>query len=202
MRYIPFPFIDADYDNRFYTSASDVAGVYGYKTETTQAGAALEWDLTERHVRDLPNVNETPRFKLFASKTLEIVTGDVSVATDASGRGQGTLAQANLWLTVPFDPTFSVSFGPGLTWGDTDYTHTFFAVTNSEAAASDLPTFATHAGVADTHFNGLAEWVIFNHYRIGAAAYLAHLRGDAAISPITVRREQSTLTGWIAYRFK
>jgi MipA family protein len=202
MRYIPFPFIDADYDNRIYTSAADIVGVYGYKTESTQAGTALEWDLTERHVRNLPDVNETPRFKLFASKTITIVTGDVNVATDASGREQGTVAQANLWLTIPFDPTLSVSFGPGLTWGDADYTHTFFAVTGNDAVASGLPPFATRAGIADAHINGLAEWVIFSHYRIGASAYLAHLKGDAANSPITVRREQSTLTGWIAYRFR
>jgi hypothetical protein len=60
----------------------------------------------------LPNVGEIARFKLFASRTVSFVTGDVNVATDVAGRGQGTLAQANLWFTVPFDPTFSVSVGP------------------------------------------------------------------------------------------
>jgi MipA family protein len=144
---------------------------------------------------------ETARFKLFASRTVSFVTGDVNVATDVAGHGQGTLAQANLWFTIPFDPTFSVSFGPGATWADTDYMHTFYSVTAAESG-SPLPAFASRAGVVDAHLNGLAEWVICSHYRIGASAYFADLKGDAASSPITERRGLSTLVGWIAYRFK
>lgn len=206
-RQVWFPFVDADIGNRFYTSAEDLLGVYAYKTEATQAGAAVQWDLTHRissdddRLRGLPNVGETARFKLFASRTVSFVTGDVNVATDVAGRGQGTLAQANLWFTIPFDPTFSVSLGPGATWADTDYMRTFYSVTAAESG-SPLPAFASRAGVVDVHLNGLAEWVIFSHYRIGASVYLAHLKGDAASSPITERRGQSTLVGWIAYRFK
>jgi outer membrane scaffolding protein for murein synthesis (MipA/OmpV family) len=206
-RQVWFPFVDADIGDRFYTSAADLLGIYAYKTEATQVGAAVEWDLTHRissdddRLRGLPNVGETARFKLFASRTVSFVTGDVNVAMDVAGRGQGTLAQANLWLTVPFDPTFSVSLGPGATWADTDYMHTFYSVTAAEGG-SPLPMFASRAGVVDVHLNGLAEWVIFSHYRIGASAYLADLKGAAASSPITERRGQSTLVGWIAYRFK
>jgi outer membrane protein len=206
-RQVWFPFVDADIGNRFYTSAEDLLGFYAYKTEAAQAGAAVEWDLTHRissdddRLRGLPNVGETARFKLFASRTVSFVTGDVNVATDVAGHGQGTLAQANLWFTVPFDPTFSVSIGPGATWADTDYMHTFYSVTAAERG-SPLPAFTSRAGVVDAHLNGLAEWVICSHYRIGASAYLADLKGNAASSPITERRGQSTLVGWIAYRFK
>jgi MipA family protein len=207
-RRVWFPFVDADIGDRFYTSADDLLGVYAYKTEATQAGAAVQWDLTHRissdddRLRGLPNVGETARFKLFASRTVSFVTGDVNVASDVAGRGQGTLAQANLWFTIPFDPTFSVSLGPGATWANTEYMNTFYSVTAAESVRSPLPAFASRAGVVDAHLNGLAEWVIFSHYRIGASAYLAHLKGDAASSPITERRGQSTLVGWIAYRFK
>jgi MipA family protein len=206
-RQVWFPFVDADIDDRFYTSAEDLLGIYAYKTEATQAGAAMEWDLTHRissdddRLRGLPNVGETARFKLFASRTVSFVTGDVNVATDVAGHGQGTLAQANLWFTVPFDPTFSVSLGPGATWADTDYMRTFYSVTAAERG-SLLPAFTSRAGVVDAHLNGLAEWVICSHYRIGASVYLADLKGDAASSPITERRGQSTVVGWIAYRFK
>ena len=206
-RKILFPFIDAEYANRLYTSAADILGVYGYKTTDTQVGAAVEYDLTERMARDdirlrgLPNVGGTPRFKLFGSQTVGAVTADVNVARDIAGRGQGTLGQANLWLTVPFDPTLSVSVGPGITWADSQYMHTFYAITPAEAAVSAFPAFASRAGIADAHLNGLAEWVIHSKYRLGAQACFGHLRGDAGASPITVQHEQTTLVAWLAYRF-
>jgi hypothetical protein len=53
----------------------------------------------------------------------------------------------------------------------------------------------------DAHWNGLAEWQLFGKYRLGASASFAHLQGDAANSPITLRHEQTTLTGWLVHRF-
>ena len=207
-REVWFPFVDADINDRFYTSAEDLIGVYAYKTEATQVGAAIAWDLTHRissddeRLRGLPNVNETARFKLFASRTLYFITGDANVATDMAGQGQGTLAQANLWFTAPFSPTFSVSVGPGVTWADADYLRTFYSMPAGRGMGVSLPAFSTRAGVVDVHLNGLAEWTVLSHYRIGASAYWAHLKGDASASPITQRRSQATLVGWIAYKFK
>jgi outer membrane protein len=207
-RQVWFPFVDADIDDRFYTSAEDLLGVYAYKTEATQVGAAVEWDLTHRvssdddRLRSLPNVNETARVKLFASRTVYFITGDANVATDIAGHGQGTLAQANLWFTLPVSPSFSVSLGPGMTWADRAYMRTFYSVDPAQSVGAVLPAFSARPGVADAHLNGLAEWVILSHYRIGASAYLAHLEGDAGASPITQRRGQKMLVGWIAYRFK
>lgn len=207
LRNLLFPFVDAEYAGRVYTSAEDLVGVYAYKTTATQVGAALEYDPTERLSRDdirlrgLPDVRETARFKLFGSQTVGAVTADGNLAKDIAGRGQGMLGQANLWLTVPFNSSFSVSAGPGVTWADSRYTHTLYTVTAADAAVSVLPAFAAHAGIVDVHLNGLAEWVIHSKYRLGAQAFFGHLRGAAGESPITVQHEQTTLVGWIAYRF-
>jgi outer membrane protein len=114
------------------------------------------------------------------------VTADANVAKDIGGHGEGILGQSNLWLTIPFGPTFSVSTGPGTTWADSRYMHTLYL---------------GRAGIADVHINGLAEWVIHSKYRLGAQAWFGYLRGDAAASPLVVRHEQTTVVGWIAYRF-
>ncbi len=177
-----FPFIDAEYAGRLYTSANDLIGVYAYKTTNTQAGAAVEYDLTRR----LPDVKQTERLKLFGSQTLGAVTADANVAKDIGGHGEGILGQSNLWLTIPVGHTFSVSAGPGATWGDSRYMHTLYM---------------GRAGIADVHINGLAEWVIHTKYRLGAQTWFGHLRGDAAASPLVMRHEQPTVVGWIAYRF-
>lgn len=207
VRKLLFPFVDAEYAGRLYTSAEDLIGVYAYKTVNTQIGAAIAYDPTERRARDddrlrgLPDVRETERFKLFGSQTVGAVTADANVARDIAGHGQGTLGQVNLWLTIPFAPSFSVSAGPGVTWADSRYMHTLYTVTPAEAAVSVLPVFAGRAGIVDAHLNGLAEWVIHSKYRLGAQAWLGHLRGNAAASPISVQHEQTTVVGWIAYRF-
>jgi len=207
LRKLLFPFVDAEYAGRLYTSAADLIGVYAYKTVNTQAGAAIEYDPTERRSRDderlrgLPDVRQTARFKLFGSQTVGAFTADANLARDIAGHGQGTLGQANLWLTVPFDPSFSVSAGPGVTWADSRYMHGFYTVTPAEAAVSVLPVFTGRAGIVDAHLNGLAEWVIQSKYRLGVQTWLGHLRGAAAQSPIPLQHEQTTIVGWIAYRF-
>lgn len=204
-----FPFIDAEYHDRYYTSASDLFGVYGYKSDTAHAGAAIELDPTRRYSRHdarlgrLPDVKDTTRLKLFADRTVLFMTADGSIATDMLGRGQGSLAQANLWFTVPLNPGLSINAGPGATWADMRYMRSFYAVTPWEAAGSpSLTAHATHAGILDTHMNALVEWQFLTHYRIGAQAYLARLEGNAATSPVVLRRTQRSLVGWIAYKFR
>lgn len=207
VRKLLFPCVDAEYAGRFYTSAEDLLGVYAYKTVNTQLGAAITYDPTERLSRDdarlrsLPDVRETERFKVFGSQTVGAVTADANLARDIAGHGQGTLGQVNFWLAVPFGPSFSASAGPGVTWADHRYMHTLYTVTPAEAAVSMLPVFAGRAGMVDAHLNGLAEWVIHSKYRLGAQASLGHLRGAAAASPICAQHEQTTVVGWIAYRF-
>jgi MipA family protein len=207
-RIIYFPFLDAEFHGRLYSSASDVLGVYGIKTTTTQAGAAIEYDLNERLSRDdarlrgFPDVRQTPRIKLFASHTIFIFTGDINVASDISGRGEGTVGQANLWLTIPLNREFSVNLGPGLTIGDSHYMHSYFSVSRSEAANSGLSPYLARAGTLDAHLNGLAEWTVATHYRIGMQVCLSRLQHEAAESPVAVQIGQRTLTAWLAYQFR
>jgi outer membrane protein len=202
------PFIDAEYANRFYMSASDLLGVYAYKSASTQTGAAVQYDLTERRSRDderfrnLRNVGDTPRFKLFASHTESFVTGDFNVATDMAGRGQGTLAQANLWATAPFTPAFMVSVGPGVTWADTRYMHTFYSISAAQTAVSPFAPYEARAGAVDFHWNGLATYDVSSRWSLGVSEYAARLHGSAVDSPVTSRRAQSVFFAWAAYKLK
>lgn len=207
-RSVWLPFVDAEFAGRLYTSASDIVGVYARKTASIQAGAAVEYDLTERLSRDderfryLRDVHATPRFKLFASRTISFITGDANLATDMAGRGQGTLAQANLWATVPFTPKFMVSMGPGVMWGDARYLRTFFSISDAQAAVSPFAAYASRAGVVDVHWNGFETYEISSRWSIGASEYAARLHGSAAGSPVTASRSQTTVLAWIAYKLK
>jgi MipA family protein len=204
-----FPFIDAEYDNRYFSNASDLFGVYAWKTDLSQAGASIEYDPTERTARDdarlqqLPIIRDTARFKLFASRTVRFVTVDGNIATDVLGRGQGSLAQANLWVTAPLAEHLSFNVGPGLTWADARYLRSFFAVTPAEASISpQLYAYSTRAGILDVHWNTLVEWQFLTHYRIGIQMTFMQLKGSATASPIAEQRTQRNLVGWAAYTFR
>jgi MipA family protein len=200
------PYIDAEFDNLLYSNAADLLGIYAYKSPTGNLGAAIQYDFTERlgkddyRLRFLKEIKATPRGKLFASKTIGIITGDVNVATDLANRGQGTLAQANLWVTIPFIRKWIFSAGPGLTWADHQYMSTFFAVTPAQSALAPLSVYSTKASIADLHLNGIATYEISSRWSIGTSVYAARLRGDAENSPITLRHSQITALGWIVYK--
>jgi len=202
------PYVDAEYAGRLYTNASDLLGVYAYKTAGDALGAALQYDFTERldkddaRFRNLREIRATPRFKLFADKTVSLFTGDFNVATDMANRGQGTLAQANLWATLPFIKKWVFSVGPGITWADERYMHSFFTITPAQAAVSPLAAYQARAGILDVHLNGLVTYEISSRWSVGASAYAARLRGDAAGSPVTLRRDQTTALAWLVYKIK
>jgi MipA family protein len=207
-RGFPLPYIDAEYDGRFYSNAADLLGVYAVNTSATQAGAAIQYDFTERlndddqRFRYLRDIKATPRIKLFASHTVGIFTGDANAATDVANRGQGTLVQGNLWVTLPFIPKFLLSMGPGLTWADERYMTSFFTITAPQAAVSSLPVYAARAGILDLHLNAVATLEISSRWSVGASAYAARLHADAGNSPVTLRRAQTTAMAWIVYKIK
>lgn len=202
------PYIDAQYANRLYSNATDIVGVYALNSASTQAGAAFQYDFTERLAKDdlrfrnLSEIRTTPRFKVFASHTIGIITGDANVATDIAGRGQGTLAQANLWVTIPSIPKLILSFGPGLTWADERYMHTFFSITEAQAAVAPLTPYHAKAGVVDWHVNALATYEISSRWSLGASAYAARLNDDPDRSPVTLRRGQTTALAFVAYKVR
>jgi outer membrane scaffolding protein for murein synthesis (MipA/OmpV family) len=201
------PYIDAEYHDWLYSNAADLLGVYAYKTPTTQMGAAIQYDFTERLNKDdarfrfLRDVRATPRIKLFASHTIGLLTGDVNVATDVAGRDQGTLAQANLSLAIPFVPKFFFSVGPGLTWANSTYMQSFFGITPGQSLVSQLPAYDARAGIVDLHINALANYTISKRWSLGTTTYWARLHGDADGSPITQRRSQLTVIAFLAYTF-
>ena len=47
------------------------------------------------------------------------------------------------------------------------------------SALAPLSTYATKAGVADLHLNGIAVYEISSRWSIGASVYAARLHGDA-----------------------
>jgi MipA family protein len=208
-RTFALPDVEAQYQDWLYVSGTDLLGVYAYNHADTKAGAAIEWDFTERlekdsaHLAHLGDVHTTPRFKLFFDPRLEPwLSGGVEVATDIGGHDEGTLAQAHVEVLLPLGTRGFVSMGPGLTWSDSRYMRTFFGVSAAQSALSGLPVYEAHAGISDLHGEAVAEYQLSSRWALGLDVVVAHLANDAAHSPFVESRAQTTWLASILYRWR
>jgi|HubBroStandDraft_1064217.scaffolds.fasta_scaffold00661_16 outer membrane protein len=208
-RTFALPDIEAQYHDWLYISGTDLLGVYAYNHDNTQAGAAIEWDFTERLAKDsallshLGDVSTTPRFKLFFEPRLAAwLSGGVEAATDIGGHDEGTVAQAHVELLLPLTARGFVSLGPGVSWSDRRYMRAFFAVSAAQSALSGLPEYQAHAGVSDVYAEAIAGYQLSRRWALGLDVTVAHLQNDAAHSPFTAARAQTTWLGSLLYTFR
>jgi outer membrane scaffolding protein for murein synthesis (MipA/OmpV family) len=202
------PDIEGQYDNWLYISATDLLGVYAYNHQGDKAGAAIEYDFTERlekdspHLAHLGDVSTTARFKLFIEQRISLFVLGATAATDIGGHEEGTVAQAYLNLLLPLTARGFLTIGPGLTWSDSRYMRAFYGVTAEQSELSGFPEFQAHAGISDIYGELVAGYELSSRWALGLDVTVAHLQGDAAGSPITESRWQTTWLASILYKFK
>jgi len=204
---IPIPAWEIDYKNRFFSKGLDFAGVYFLNDESWKLGSALSYDITDRRhqadgrLKGLGDVNSTLRAKVFAEHTMSLFTLAVAAAQDIAGNGQGLLLSLDASCAIPFIEPWFFSFGPGITWSNGEYAHTFFGVTRSQSARSGLPAFDADPGLMDVHFNAVVSYSITERWTVSGVLGLARLTGSAADSPITQTKYQETGVISLEYKF-
>jgi outer membrane scaffolding protein for murein synthesis (MipA/OmpV family) len=204
-----FPWIDQEieYKHRFFSKGMDFAGVYLANDDTWQVGGNFQFDPTWRHAHDdarlngLGNVNATVRAKAFAQYTVSLLTLSTDAEQDILGNRQGLIANADVYASAPIG-RWLFSLGTGVSWTNGQYMRTFFGVDDGQSARSGLPVFATHAGLRDIHFNAIVTYKLDDRWTANGSLTVARLRGDAADSPITQRRQQTTAMASLTYRFR
>ncbi|MFP3891331.1 MipA/OmpV family protein [uncultured Ralstonia sp.] len=204
-----FPWIDQEieYKHRFFSKGMDFAGVYLANDDTWQVGGNFQFDPTWRHAGDdarlngLGNVNATVRAKAFAQYTVSFLTLSTDAEQDILGNRQGLIANADAYASAPLG-RWMFSLGAGLSWTNGQYIRSFFGVDDGQSARSGLPVFATHAGVRDLHVNAIVTCKLDDRWTANGSLTVARLRGDAADSPITQRRQQTTAMASLTYRFR
>lgn len=98
-------------------------------------------------------------------------------------------------------PKLTLSAGPEVLWGDSKYTHTFFGVTDAQAAIADIAPYAVKSGINSVRFGVGADYLLTQHWMLGAYVTYGKLQGDAADSPVTTDKTQRMLAGFAIYRF-
>ncbi|MCT7295062.1 MipA/OmpV family protein [Ralstonia sp. CHL-2022] len=204
-----FPWIDQEieYKRRFFSKGMDFAGVYLANNDTWQVGGNFQFDPTWRHAHDdarlngLGNVNATVRAKAFAQYTVSFLTLSTDAEQDILGNRQGLIANADVYASAPVG-RWLFSLGTGVSWTNGQYMRTFFGVDDGQSARSGLPVFATHAGLRDVHLNAIVTCKLDDRWTANGSLTVARLHGDAADSPITQRRQQTTAMASLTYRFR
>lgn len=136
-------------------------------------------------LQGLGDIDSTPRASLFASGSLAWMTVRGHVSGDIGGKDQGLEAAVDLVSTLRITATFSLSAGPGLTWGDAKDTQTSFGVDSGQSARSGLKRFTASGGISAARFSVGAELRLTERWNLGATVVASGLQGDAARSPIT-----------------
>jgi outer membrane protein len=124
-----------------------------------------------------------------------------NVVTDLAGKDQGT--RATLDLEARYSPMeqLMLTAGPSITWADSKYTQTFFGVTAAQSASSGLAAYTAKSGINSVSFNIGANYQLTQQWGLGARLSASSLRGDAADSPITEKKTQTTVGVFASYRF-
>jgi MipA family protein len=206
LQVLPFPVQDISWKDRVFSQGPDVLGVNVLRGENYHLGASVSFDFQSRNASDdprlkgLPDVHYGPKLRLFGDYTYWAFTGAAAVYQDIGGTGQGLIAMADLYMSVPIGKLL-VSAGPGLTWANATYTRTLFGVSQQESVASGLPRYDTGSGLRDVHFNVSATYQITPHWSANVAAVVGRLQRYAAGSPITERRLDLNGTASVMYRF-
>jgi MipA family protein len=128
--------------------------------------------------------------------------GGLRAATDIGGHNLGTVAQAYLNLLLPLTSKGYLTVGPGMTWSDSHYMRAFYGVSPEQSGLSGLPQFQARQGVSDIYGELVAGYELSSRWALGLDVIYAHLQGDAARSPFTESRSQTTWQVSILYRFK
>jgi outer membrane scaffolding protein for murein synthesis (MipA/OmpV family) len=212
-KFEPLPLLGAS-DGRFFIGTVPDAntplgmGLYLYRDSHWQVAALLSYDFIQprdqsddARLQGLGDISRTAHAGLFGSYSVDWFTVRGSVLTDILGKHEGTVA--TLGLEGKYQPVdrLTLSAGPGLTWGSSQYNRTFYGVDTGQSARSGLPEYAPDSGVASVNFSVKANYRLSNRWGVGATVVASELRGDVADSPIVEKKTQVTYGLFSSYQF-
>jgi outer membrane protein len=127
------------------------------------------------------------KYQVLAGTTLSL---DANLAASKRDRGDTLkLGVAQKLLTTRAD---RVELSGWATYGDDKNMQTWFGVTAAQSASSRFAAYAPKAGLEDVGLNVAWTHLIDQHWSVRSALGVKHLTGDAADSPLTVKKTYPT----------
>ncbi|MEN9543271.1 MAG: hypothetical protein RLZZ598_104 [Pseudomonadota bacterium] len=150
----------------------------------------------------LPGVKDRLGGGLFANVApLEFLVLQSSLMAGSGRNGSGLMGELGATVGAPVGPAI-LALTLGGSWANQEYRQSYFGVSAADAASSGLPVTTLGSGLQDIHLALSLNAPIDDRWRFSGQWLVARLMGDAASSPITQSRQQSTLALTLWYRFR
>jgi outer membrane scaffolding protein for murein synthesis (MipA/OmpV family) len=141
----------------------------------------------------------------FAQYSLGRIDLNLTGKRNASDRDLGgTVEFGARYRLAPIGRTM-VSFGPSVTWADSDYMKSYFGVAADKVLASGLAAYVPSAGVKDVGIGVLAVHPFAGNWALSGFGGYTRLVGDAADSPLVKQRGSANQLSFglgLSYKFR
>jgi MipA family protein len=182
-------------------------GAYLFKNEHWAVSTSLAPDFTERHeaddvrLRGLGNVPVTVRAALAASYTRDWWRISGAVTQDLSKKKEGVKGGFDFVATWHATEHLTLDAGPGVTIANGENTRTFFGVNQQQSMRSGYAVYDPAGGVQNIRFSVGMNYRIGGRWFAGMFASESKLRGDAANSPFTEKKQELSFGSYVGYHF-
>ncbi len=194
------PVIDARYKDYLFISPIRGIGVEFPLAQGLKGSAAIGFDLTSRKEKEstrlvgLGDVNAAGALLLGLDYQLGDAFAKAGLSSRlGSGNRRGTSVDVDLGYNVIKTQGLVLAAGLNLNTMDNTYARNFFGVSAQQSAASKLPGFNASGGLKSAGAFAQAFYRIDTNWSAFGRLNLYQLQGDAADSPITQQKDQTTL---------
>jgi len=145
---------------------------------------------------DIPG---TVRGGMFASYNMDWLSahGSISVA----GHNEGVVASLGVDAKYHATQSLTLSIGPQVTWGNSQYAMTFFGLDAAQSEIAGIAPYRARSGINSVGGSASASYLLTRHWSLAAHVSYGRLQGDAANSPVTADKTQRVYGAFVMYRF-
>jgi outer membrane protein len=206
------PVVGVSYGRYFFggapgSGAPAGAGAYLVHTEHWAVGVDIGAGVRKpRRASDAPilhgwgDIPSTARGGMFASYTIDWLSIRGSI-TDAVSHHEGVLASLAIEAKYHATRSLTLSIGPEITWGNNQYTQTFFGIDAAQSQIAGVAPYQAKSGINTVGGSAGATYMLTDHWSLGAHVSYGRLQGDAANSPVTADKTQRVYGAFFMYRF-
>ncbi|MEM6832618.1 MAG: MipA/OmpV family protein [Sphingomonadales bacterium] len=207
-RILPIPYIDVQYGPNYFLNVPRGLGAYlatfGDGDSQLRWGVSLTPNFNGRESDDIPGLPsvgiaiEAQSFLEYSYKNWSL---GLTVAQDLGTGHEGFFADVSAGYGSRLGDRGFGRIGLTARYADSVYMESFYEVTPTQAAISDLNAFDINSGFESVAVNGLYTYQISDHWQFALVPEVRLAIGDVRTSPITEDNFGYQVVSVIGYQF-